>query len=126
MIMKKTAKVQTNVWLKVFLLTSLLHSGFSGFTAIPDLRPLSCVIDDLQRSGPSQGSVSYTWSAVSGATQYSMFYVRVSDGSTSTVYTTSSTAYTSPVLTAGTYRFYFAPVCGNETLSYIVDEVIVN
>ncbi len=124
--MKKTAKIQTNVWLKGFLLTILLHSGFSGFSTIPDLLPLSCVIDDLQRSSPSQGSVSYTWSAVSGATQYNVFYVHLSSGYTSAVHTTSSTNYTSPVLTAGTYRFYFAPVCGNETLSYIVDEVIVN
>lgn len=124
--MKKTAKIQTNVWLKGFLLTILLHSGFSGFTTIPDLQPLSCVIGDLQRDGPSQGSVTYTWSAVSGATQYRVFYVRLSSGYTSAVHTTSSTTYTSPVLTAGTYRFYFAPVCGNETLSYIADDVIIN
>ncbi|MDO8365211.1 MAG: hypothetical protein Q7T20_00345 [Saprospiraceae bacterium] len=124
--MKKTVKVQAYVWLKGFLLTILLHSGVSGFTAIPELQPVSCIIDDLQRDGPSQSSVSYSWSAVSGATEYKVYYVRQSDGYTSSVQVSSSTGYTSPVLSTGTYTFFFAAVCGNETLSYIADEVIIN
>lgn len=124
--MRKTVKVQASVWLKGFLLAILLHSGVPGFTSVPVYQPLSCIIDDLQRSGPSQNRVTYTWSAVSGATVYKVFYTRLSDGYSSPVHTTSATTYTSPVLSSGAYRFYFAAVCENETLSYIADDIIIN
>ena len=122
--MKKTAKV--HAWLKGFLLTILLHSGVYGFTAIPVYQPVTCIINDLQQNGISQSTVSYSWSPVSGATAYKVYYVRLSDGYTSAVTTSSSTTYTSPQLAAGGYRFYFAPVCGSGTLSYIADEVIIS
>lgn len=125
--MRKAAKIQTLPSLKVFLLAIFLHAGASGFTSMPVIESLSCVIDDLQRSGVSQNTVTYSWSAVSGATVYKVYYVRLSDGFTSTVSTSSSTSYTSPVLTTGvTYRFYFAPVCGNEAPSYVADDIVIN
>lgn len=124
--MRKTAKVQASVWLKGFLLAILLHSGVPGFTSVPVCQPLSCIIDDLQRSGPSQNRVTYNWSAVSGATEYKVFYTQLSDGAVSALYTTTATSYVSPVLSPGAYRFHFAAVCENESLSYIADEVIIN
>ena len=123
--MRKTAKFQSLPGLKVFLMAILLHTGASGFTTMPDCQPLSCIITNLQISGSGQNTVTYTWSAVLGATAYKVYYVRLSDGYTSQFYYPSSPTYTSPSLSAGTYRFYFAPVCGNEYPSYIADEIII-
>ncbi len=123
--MKKQVKVSSPVWFKAFLLTILLFTGATGFSAAPERMPSSCIIENLQRTGPSQGSVSYSWNSVSGATVYKVYYVRLSDSYTSPVYSTSSTYMPFSGLTAGTYRFYFAPVCGEDTLEYIADEVVI-
>jgi hypothetical protein len=125
MSMKKKTKVQHFAWFKGLLFTILMLSGSTGFTSTPDFRPLSCIIEDLQRTGPSQGAVYYSWSAVSGASGYKVYYVRLSDGYTSPIYSTSATSIYFSGLSAGSYKCYFAPVCGSEPLEYITDELII-
>lgn len=123
--MKKETKVQRIAWIKGLLFTLLLLCGATGFSHTTDLKPLGCILENLQRTGPTQGSVYYSWSAVSGATVYKVYYVRLSDGYTSSVYTTSSTSIYFTGLSSGAYRFYFAPVCGDDPLEYITDDVII-
>lgn len=123
--MKKQIKIQGLAWFKGFLFTILLLSGATGFTHTPDFKPLNCIIENLQRTGPSQGTVAYSWDAVSGASLYKVYYVRLSDGSTSSIYSTSSTSINLTGLSSGAYRCYFAPVCGNGPLEYITDDVII-
>ncbi len=123
--MNKQTKVQRIAWIKGFLFTLLLLSGATGFSHTPEFKPLGCILENLQRTGPSQGSVYYSWSAVSGATAYKVFYVRTSDGYTSSVYTTSSTSIYFTGLPAGNYKFYFAPVCGDDPLEYVTDDAII-
>jgi hypothetical protein len=124
--MKKQTKVQPIAWFKGFLFAILLLSGATGFTNTQDFKPLSCIIENLQRTGPTQGAVYYSWSAASGASAYKVYYVRLSDGYTSPIYTTSATSIYFSGLNAGSYKCYFAPVCGSEPLEYIADELIIN
>ncbi len=123
--MKKQVKIQPITWFKGFLFTILLLSGATGFSHAPVFKPLNCIIENLQKTGPSQGTVYYAWDAVSGATAYKVYYVRLSDGYTSPVYTTNTPSYYFSGLSSGTYRCYFAPVCGNGTLEYITDDSII-
>lgn len=122
--MKLPLNSQKRAGWKGLLLVLLLHLSFSGFTTAPALQPLSCIIENLQRTGPSQGNVSYSWNSVSGASGYKVYYVRLSDSYTSPVYTTGSTSMPFYGLASGTYRFFFAADCG-ETLEWISDEVIL-
>ena len=123
--MKKQTKVQHFAWFKGLLFTILLLSGATGFTSTPDFRPLSCIIENLQRTGPSQGAVYYSWSAVSGASTYKVYYVRLSDGYTIPTYTISATSIDFSGLSAGSYKYYFAPVCGSEPLEFITDDIVL-
>ncbi|MCC7465765.1 MAG: hypothetical protein IT261_05825 [Saprospiraceae bacterium] len=123
--MKKPVKLQTIRRWKALLFSLLLLIGSSGFAPPSANEPLSCVIESVQCTANAQGSASYSWGAVSGATAYKVYYVRLSDGFTSPVSTVSGTSHTFTGLSSGAHRFYFAPVCGSGTLEYISDDIIV-
>ncbi len=107
------------------MLALFLLPGASSFSTPPMLQPLTCPIQNLTKTDQSAGFVSYSWSAVSGATEYKVFYTRTNDNYTSSMFTTGSTYISFSGLPAGNYRFYFAAVCGQETLDYVVDDVIL-
>ncbi len=123
--MKNEIKARQQGWFKGFLLALFLIPGISAYSAPPVYLPITCPIQDLVKTNQSTGTVSYAWSAVSGATEYKVWYVRTSDNYASQVYTTGSSSFTFSGLSAGTYRFYFAAVCGQESLDYIIDEVLM-
>ncbi len=123
--MKKPVKLQTICRWKALLFSLLLLIGSSGFAPSSANEPLSCVIESVQCTANAQGSASYSWGAVSGATSYKVYYVRLSDGYTSQVSTVSGTSHTFAGLSSGAHRFFFAPVCGSDTLEYVIDDVVV-
>lgn len=123
--MKKPVKLPTIRRWKALLFSLLLLIGSSGFAPPSANEPLSCVIESVQCTANAQGSASYSWGAVSSATAYKVYYVRLADGYTSQVSTVSGTSHTFTGLASGTHRFFFAPVCGSGTLEYVIDEIIV-
>jgi len=123
--MKNEIKTTRKGLFKGLVLALFLLPGLSGFSASPVLQAVSCPIQNLTKTDQSTGSVSYAWSAVSGATEYKVWYVRTSDNYISSIVTTGSTSITFSGLPTGSYRFYFVAVCGQETWDYIIDDVIM-
>lgn len=123
--MKNEIKVARHAGLKLFLLALLLFPGIASFSASPGYSLTNCPIQGVTKTEQSTGSVSYSWSPVSGASAYKVYFVRLSDNYTSSVFTTGSTSVTFSGLPAGGYRFYFAAVCGQEGLEYILDDVLM-
>ncbi|MBN8680105.1 MAG: hypothetical protein J0M29_17910 [Chitinophagales bacterium] len=123
--MKQTVKKHNNNAWKPALVLLLLFIGAQGFLVPSTVRKYqSCIIENLQHTS-GQGSITYNWNAVSGASNYKTYYVRLSDGYTSETFTVYSTCKPYSGLTSGAYRFYFAADCGSGTLEYIADEVIL-
>ncbi|MBK8567192.1 MAG: hypothetical protein IPN76_28675 [Saprospiraceae bacterium] len=75
-------------------------------------------ISNLQKTFQSSGSVAFNWSAASGATQYKLWYVRESDGFTSSYSYTTNTSFNYSGLAVGQYDFYFQTVCNGEGSSF--------
>jgi hypothetical protein len=123
--MKKPVKLQAIRRWKALLFSLLLLIGSSGFAPPSTNEILSCVIESLQCTANAQGSASYSWGAVSGATAYKVYFVRLADNYTSQEITVSGTSHTFTGLASGTHRFYFAPVCGSGTLEYVVDDLVI-
>lgn len=124
--MKNSVKSRSNRGWKTLLFSLFLLIGSSGFSAPPSVTAtLSCVIESLQGSAQSQGTASFSWNAVSGASGYKLYYVRLADSYTSQQITVSGTAHTFTGLSSGSHRFFFAPICGGGTLEYITDDLIV-
>lgn len=123
-------KIQFSNYLQLAVLAFL--PALAAFTSAP-VKPavtsaiFTCSAPSPSRTGQSHGANTYAWSAVSGATQYAMFYVRKSDGFTSSVTYTTATSHTFSGLTAGNYAFYFATVCDGAALSdyIIVDDMVI-
>jgi len=102
----------------------LLIPILSGFTN-PALVKLTCPGPQVSVTGHSTGSASFSWNAVSGASEYVVFYIRQSDHYTSAQIHTHNTSISYSGLPAGTYNFYFATVCGSELSEIIIIEDLV-
>ena len=111
-------------WFKGFILALFLLPGVSCLSAPTAFPPFNCPIQNLTKTDQSSGSVSYSWAAISGVTEYKVWYTRTNDNYTSSVTTTGSTSITFSGLPAGSYHFYFAAVCG-QGFDWIVDDVIM-
>lgn len=123
--MKNEFRIGQQGWLKVFILMLFLLPGVASFSASPVLQVSSCPIQNLTQTEQSTGSVSYAWNPVSGASAYKVYFVRLSDNFTSSVITTGSTSITLSGLSAGNYHVYIAAVCGQESLDYIIVDVLM-
>lgn len=74
----------------------------------------------------SSGSISFDWDGVDAAT-YEVYYVRQSDGYTSSVSVTGNSDFTFSGLSAGTYDFFFRTGCVGAMSEWIgVEETVVN
>lgn len=80
---------------------------------------------NVQKTGQTGNSVSFSWSAVSGASSYDVWYLRVADNYTSAHTTVTSTAATIGGLSAGRYVFYFSTNCGDVPSDIIILEDVV-
>lgn len=86
---------------------------------------VACSGPQVSVSSQSSGAVSFSWSAVSGATEYVVFYVRQSDQYTSPQTQTQSTSISYSGLASGHYHFYFATVCGGDLSEIIIIEDLI-
>ena len=113
--------ITLGLWLLLFLPVTI------GVSAAP-VSGITCPTPTgMSVTAKTSGSVSFAWNTMSGASGYQVYYVRLSDSSTSSVMTTGSPAITVSGLAPGTYRFYFATVCDSGTSDYVViDETVIN
>ena len=113
--------------IKLCLWLFLLLPVTTGVTAEPITPNGSCSEPSgIAVTGKTSSAVSFAWFSVGGATSYQVYWVRLSDNTSSSVMTTSASAITVSGLSPGTYRFYFATVCAEGTSDYVVpDEVVI-
>ncbi len=105
----------------------LLGSATSGFTASAKPgTPSSCSSPTVAVTGQTANSVSFSWGAVSGATGYKVWYVRLNDNTTSEQFSTGNTHFSFSGLASGTYNFYFVTECeaGTSEASIIIELMI--
>ncbi len=125
--MKNAMKVTGQWCVKLSFLLLLLVSSASHVAAtsiVPTEPEDGCPTPtSLSRTAVTSSSISFSWGST--GTSYQVYYVRVADGYTSSVMTTSSTSMTIPGLTSGAYKFYFATVCEDGTSDYIIVEDLV-
>lgn len=82
--------------------------------------------DDVTVTSITSNSVSFSWSPVSGASYYLVYYVRLSDQATISPVRTNSPSITVSGLSSGYYRFFFATVCESGVSEYvIVDDLLI-
>ena len=120
--MKTEVKKNWQWYSKIVLV--LLIPIVSGFTNPPVIES-TCPGPHVSVTSQSTGSVSFTWNAVSGDSEYIVFYIRQSDNYTSSQIYTHNTSITYSGLPSGTYRFYFATVCGSEISEIIIIDDLV-
>ncbi|MBI1226861.1 MAG: hypothetical protein GC192_16635 [Bacteroidetes bacterium] len=100
-----------------------LALGFQGYTASMDC---NCpAVTNVQKTGKTADSFSFSWNISSTATQSKVWYSRREDSFTSSGDFTATTSHTFGALPAGTYTFYVAAVCGAELSDFVgVEDVI--
>lgn len=76
-------------------------------------------VTNVQKTGQTSSSISFSWLAAEGATQYKVWYVRQADGFVGGTTFTSATAHVFTGLTPGAYVFYFQTICGGEASGFI-------
>lgn len=120
--MKKKVKKNWSWCLNIVLV--LLIPVISGFANLPAVDSI-CPGPQASVTSQSTGSVSFAWNAVSGASDYVVYFVREGDNYTSQQIYTSNTSISFSGLPSGTYNFYFATVCGGEYSEVIIVEDLV-
>ncbi|MCB0522538.1 MAG: fibronectin type III domain-containing protein [Lewinellaceae bacterium] len=98
-----------------------LLPGFPTQPATPDC---DCPpIANLQKTGETSSSISFTWEGPDAATGYKVWYVR---GQSASGYSyPSGTSWEFAGLPPGEYTFYFTAVCGGSESSFIGIEDII-
>lgn len=78
---------------------------------------------NITNTGSLAGTISFSWDGCSSCNGYEVKYVRLSDGYTSSLFSTTSASITLTGLASGEYAFYFRTVCGDGGVSgFIVIE----
>lgn len=83
------------------------------------------VVANLEKTGETSNSISYSWDNVYSGAQYRVWYTRAADNYTSDFSYTYNNSFTFNGLSAGSYTFYFQTICGEESSSYIGVEDII-
>lgn len=109
----------------LFSLLFLLNLSSPVRAGVPPTPEVTCPAPEVSIAEQAAASVTFTWNAVSGATQYRIWYVRREDNYTSSVITTGGTSVTFSNLPPGTYDFYFQTSCGGEGNSAIITQDII-
>lgn len=82
---------------------------------------------NVQTTSKAPGSISFDWDDCSDASYFEVWYVRQSDGYTSTVQTISNSTFTFSGLQGGDHDFYFVEICvSGSSTAIIMDEFIMN
>ncbi|MBC7776493.1 MAG: hypothetical protein H7246_13750 [Phycisphaerae bacterium] len=120
--MQNNVKKNQQWYFKIALV--LLIPIVFGFT-IPAIPGTTCPGPQVSVTSQSTGAASFSWNAVSGASEYVVFYVRQGDNYTSPLTYTQGTSIAYSGLSSGRYNFCFATVCGNELSQIIIIEDLV-
>jgi hypothetical protein len=120
--MKLMSKQAKQVLAAFAMVLGLLATGFSA----PPVVDCNCDSPTITITSQGGGSVAFSWGAVSGATNYEVWYVKRENNFTSQLSTTSGTVMSFNNLPAGTYKFYFKAICGGEGSNIsIMDDLIM-
>lgn len=106
---------------KLLVLISLFQLQVNHFQGTETTQiALSCpAVSNLQKTGQTSDSFTFSWSVASPGVQYKVWYVRAEDGAFSGYFYTNNPAYCFSGLSAGHYTFYFQVLCGSESSEYI-------
>ena len=111
---------------KMIVFMMLFLPSVFGFSPATETATCDCPdITNLQETGQTSSSISYSWGGSLSADRYKVWYYRSEDQYTSSYFYTNSTAYTFSSLAAGHYTFYFVAECGSEESNIIgVEDVL--
>lgn len=124
--MKNSSKKIWPMFFNLFLLLPLLAPVAPSFSLPTATVEVSCTAPSPTKNAHSSGYISFSWSAVPGATDYRVWYVRHQDSFTSESVLTGGTSCSFSGLPAGNYSFYFQTVCGETASEYvIVDDLMM-
>ena len=83
-------------------------------------------VTNLQKTGQTSSSISYSWSPVLGSSGYTVWYYRTEGQYTSATFSPNGTAYSFTGLVPGHYTFHVQAVCGGEGSNIIgVEDQII-
>ncbi len=114
--------------LKMFVFWLLLQPLYpiAPLPANGSLEGCSCpTATNLQKTGETTTSYSFTWTGNAEAINYEVWYVRENDAFTSSVVTTTTTAHTFNNLLPGQHTFYVRVVCDCGTSGFIGIEDLI-
>lgn len=107
----------------LFFFALLLPLCFAFTTPENNRSEAGCSSPNVTLTNQFAGSASFDWNDCGCDGEYHIFY-RI-NGQTSPEYVTGNSEITISGLTTGTYQFYFYTICGGESSSIIVEEVII-
>ena len=120
----KNYQVSRRAVLSLLTASAVLFLSFSFSAANNPTTEVSCPQPVVSLDSQSEGAVSFSWNAVTGAVGYNVKYVR-DDTYNSGVFYTTSTSISFSSLPAGTYDFYFETVCSGGSSGYIIWEDLI-
>lgn len=120
--MKNQVKKSGQWYSNVFLV--LLLPIISGSTN-PPVSQATCPGSQIFAISQPDGSASFSWNAVSGASGYVVYYIRQNDNYTSPQTHTSNTSITYSGLPSGRYIFYIATDWGSTLSEFIIVEDLI-
>ena len=107
----------------LFFFAFLFPLCFAFTTSGNDRSEAGCPPPNVALTNQFTGAASFDWDDCGCGGEYHVFYR--TNGQTSPEYVTGNSEITISGLTTGTYQFYFYTVCGGESSSIIVEEVIM-
>ena len=123
--MKNVCKMNWQRYFKIFALLVLVVPASSGYTTFPQAVQINCPEPGVSVTGRTSDSITFSWSAVEGASAYKVYYVNKSNNQGSALTTTGGTSITFSNLASATYTFYFATTCGTNSSEWIIIDDIV-
>lgn len=108
----------------VFLIAFLFAANFM-FSKSQDEAVSECpAVSHLTIVSQSSSSVTFDWDDCGcGDVTYKVFYVKAGQASSPIFTSTSGITFSS--LSSGSYTFYFATICGEDSSSIIVEDVVI-
>ena len=104
----------------VFLFFFVSVTNLSGSSVEP---ACDCAVPSATMTDHGSNSASFSWSAVGGATEYQLWYVKKENNHSSSVISTGNTSITISGFAPGTYTVYIRTICGGSmSAGYVVVE----
>ncbi|MBI1228019.1 MAG: hypothetical protein GC192_22495 [Bacteroidetes bacterium] len=108
----------------MFFFAFLLTANFMFSKSQSEILTECSAPSNLTVVSQTSSSVSFDWDDCGcGETSYKVYYVKAGQASSPVTTPTSDITFSS--LSSGTYTFYFATICGEDSSSIIVEEIII-